>query len=164
MKTFFIHFLVAMGIVNTFFERNQEVPISASNTFIVFIIVYILLWLLSFFYDRNHFYKTPKVAGLLFYFIKELLKINLKIAYEVITPYHHMNPGLICYPLKAKTDIEIALLANLISLTPGTLSLDVSEDKKTLYFHAMYIPDNDPEIIKQEIRNGIEKKLLEITR
>ena len=50
------------------------------------------------------------------------------------------------------------LLANVISLTPGTLSLDVSEDRKTLYIHAMYA--SDPEAVREEIREGLEKRLL----
>jgi multicomponent Na+:H+ antiporter subunit E len=56
------------------------------------------------------------------------------------------------------------LLANLISLTPGSLTIDVSEDRKILYFHSMYVENNDLEALKQEIKNGFEKKILDITR
>lgn len=49
-----------------------------------------------------------------------------------------MKPGVIALPLSARTEMEITLVANLISLTPGTLSLDVSDDRKVLYIHAMF--------------------------
>ncbi len=89
---------------------------------------------------------------------------NLKVTWDVITPKFYMQPGVIAYPLVANTDMEITILANLISLTPGTLSLEVSEDRKILYFHAMYIKNGDIEGAIREVREGFEKKLLEITR
>jgi len=153
-----------MGIVRYFFELNPAVMVNASNTFIVFAVVYFLLWLLSFFYDTAHFRKMPKVVILFFFFIKELLKANFRIAYDVITPKYRMVPGVVACPLEAKTDLEITMLASFLSLTPGSLTIDVSEDRKTLYLHTMYIKDNDLEKIKADVRNGFEKRILEITR
>ena len=59
-------------------------------------------------------------------------------------------------------DFEISFLANLITLTPGTLSLDVSDDKQVLYVHSMYVKDRDEFI--WSIKNGFEKRILQITR
>ena len=73
-----------------------------------------------------------------------------------------MRPGVIGIPLDAETDLEITMLANVISLTPGTLSLDVSEDRKTLYIHAMYV--ENPDDLRTEIKDGLEKRLLELLR
>ncbi|MNL15654.1 Na(+)/H(+) antiporter subunit E [compost metagenome] len=70
-----------------------------------------------------------------------------------------MQPGIFAYPLRLTTDFEITLLANLITLTPGTLSVDVSEDKTTLYVHA--IDCSNIEAAKNDIRNGFEKKIME---
>ena len=122
MRTFIINFLIALGIVRYFFELNPNVKVNASNSFAAFLVVYFLLWLLSFFYDLTHFRKLPKAIGLFFFFIKELLKANLRIAYDVLTPRHHMSPGVVVYPLEAKTNLEITMLASLISLTPGSLT------------------------------------------
>ncbi|MFW5662410.1 MAG: Na+/H+ antiporter subunit E, partial [Bacteroidota bacterium] len=77
-------------------------------------------------------------------------------------PKDRMRPGVIALPLDAESDFEITMLANLITLTPGTLSLDTSDDKKTLYIHAMYL--GDPQEFKMEIKNGLERRLLEVTR
>jgi multicomponent Na+:H+ antiporter subunit E len=73
-----------------------------------------------------------------------------------------MKPGIVKVPLDAKSDLEITLLANLITLTPGTLSLGVSKDRSALYVHAMYIQSKQEFI--DSIKNGFEKKLLEIMR
>jgi multicomponent Na+:H+ antiporter subunit E len=112
--------------------------------------------------DRKYFRFVPKLIAFVFYFLYELVKANLQVAADVITPPFYMTPGIVRVPLSAKTDAEISLLANLISLTPGTLSLDVSDDKKVLYVHAMYIA-NEQEFI-DSIKNGFEKRLLNIMR
>lgn len=96
------------------------------------------------------------------FFLHQLVKTNLRVAYEVLTPTHYMRPGILALPLDAKTDREIMLLANLISLTPGTLSLEVSPDRKFLFVHSMYIDDIEQE--KQNLKQGIERRLLEIMR
>jgi multicomponent Na+:H+ antiporter subunit E len=67
-----------------------------------------------------------------------------------------------CFFITPETNLEITLLANLITLTPGTLSLDVSDDRKVLYVHAMYLSDKQAFI--DDIKNGFEKRLLEILR
>ena len=87
---------------------------------------------------------------------------NLRVAYDIITPKHRMEPSIIAIPLKVDKDFEITILANLITLTPGTLSLDVSSNKKVLYVHSMYV--SDPKEFIDTIKTGFEKKLLEITR
>ncbi len=119
MQTFIINFLIGIGLVRYFFQLNPDIRINASNSMFAFIITYIILWLLSYFYDRNHFRKIPKVISLFFFFTKELMKANYKLALDVLTPGHQMNPGVIVFPLQATTELEITLLVNLISLTPG---------------------------------------------
>lgn len=111
---------------------------------------------------NSYFNKIPKVISFFFFFIKELIVANLIIAYDILTPKDHMQPGIVAIPLDAKTDLEITLLANFITLTPGTLSLDISKDKKTLYVHGIYI--KNPEQFKASIKNGFEKRLLELLR
>lgn len=78
---------------------------------------------------------------LLAYFTWEVIAANLRVAYDVVTVKHFMRPGILAIPLEAETDLEITVLANMISLTPGTLSLDVSSDRKVLFVHAMYLSD-----------------------
>ena len=67
-------------------------------------------------------------------------------------------------PLDARTDVEIALLANLITLTPGSVSLDLSEDGRVLYVHAMYIDGGDVEAYRRSVKEGLERRVLELLR
>ncbi|MCX8147695.1 MAG: Na+/H+ antiporter subunit E [Thermaurantimonas aggregans] len=133
-----------------------------------FALSYFILWLISRGIgskgdpSRKYFIIVPKVIGFIFYFLYELLKANIQVAYDVITLKNHMAPGIVMIPLDAKTNLEITLLANLISLTPGTLSLDVSDDRSVLYVHGMFIKDK--EAFVHSIKNGFERRLLELTR
>jgi multicomponent Na+:H+ antiporter subunit E len=77
------------------------------------------------------------------FYIWELIKSNVRVAYEVLTPTHTMKPGVIGLPLEVESDAGITILANLITMTPGTLSLDVSNDRRMLFIHAMYIDDEE---------------------
>lgn len=112
--------------------------------------------------SSKYFVILPKVIAFIFFFLKELVKANLQVAYEVMTPNYNMTPGIVKVPLDVKTNLEITFLANMITLTPGTLSLDVSDDKKVLYVHSMYIKDRESFV--RGIKNGFEKRILEILR
>lgn len=110
---------------------------------------------------RKYLVKVPKAIGFVFYFFWELIVSNLKVAWDVLTPTHLMSPGVIAYPLSLRTDAEITTLANLISLTPGTLSLDVSTDRKVLYIHVMYLDDRAAVFASI---HGLERRILELMR
>ena len=137
--------------------------INAVNFAFGFLLSFLVLWLISYnAQKRKYFVIAPHIISFVFYFLYELIKANLQVAADVITPKFYMEPGIIKYPLEAKTDIEITLLANVITLTPGTLSLDISDDRKVLYIHAMYVHDREEFI--DSIKNGFEKRILKITR
>ena len=108
--------------------------------------------------------KMRHALGLHLFMVWELLLANLRVAYDVLTPTHYMKPGVIAIPLEARTDLEITLLANLISLTPGTLSLDVSADRRALYIHIMYIDSDNLEAVRRKIKEGYERRVLEVLR
>ncbi|WP_409328595.1 Na+/H+ antiporter subunit E [Trujillonella humicola] len=72
------------------------------------------------------------------YFARELVLANLQVVWDVLTPRSRLSPGIVALPLRSRTAGEITLLANLVSLTPGTLSLAVGRDPDTLYVHGMY--------------------------
>ncbi len=112
--------------------------------------------------SQRYFTRLRQVLGLDMFFVWELLLSNLRVAYDVITPRHYMQPGIIAVPLDARTDAEITLLANLLTLTPGTLSLDVSADRRFIYVHVMYIRDVD--VARRSIKDGFERRILEVLR
>lgn len=152
-----------MNILLTFVWVALTGSFSLVNFLFGFVLSFLTLWVISAdTLKRKYFKFVPQLISFVFFFLFELLKANIQVAYDVITPTFYMRPGIVRLPLDAESDLEITLLANLISLTPGTLSLDVSDDKKVLYVHSMYI--NDKQEFIDDIKNGFEKRLLAILR
>ncbi|MCQ3930877.1 MAG: Na+/H+ antiporter subunit E [Chloroflexi bacterium] len=123
---------------------------------------YILIFIFqgALFPNGSYHKKVFQAINFFLYFFWELLLSNLRVAREVLTPKFSMKPGIVGIPLDLKSDLEITVLANLITLTPGTLSLDVSDDRKTLYVHSMYVTDVDS--FRASIKNGFEKRVREL--
>ncbi len=94
-------------------------------------------------------------------FSYELVIGSLQVVWDVVTPTHLSDPKIIYLPIEVESDFQIMLLANLISLTPGTLILDVSEDKKNLIVHAMFAKDEAA--IISDIKMKFEKLVIEVT-
>lgn len=108
--------------------------------------------------------RLRRIAGLSAVFIYELFLSAFKVALLVLRPdmRKRLTPGMIAFPLSVTSDAEITLLANLITLTPGTLSVDVSEDRKLLYVHALNV--NDREALIRSIALGFERRVKEALR
>ena len=101
--------------------------------------------------------RIHSVVGLAAFFLWELVVANFRLAIDVATPSYHMTPGIIAVPLDATSDGEILLLSMLINTTPGSVALDVSPDRKTLYVHVMYM--TTPEAARHEIKHGFERRV-----
>jgi multicomponent Na+:H+ antiporter subunit E len=93
-------------------------------------------------------------------FLWEVVMANITIVQTVLSPKLDVTPAIIALPLDIETEAEITLLANMITLTPGTLSLDVSDDRSVLYVHAVDV--KDPEKVKQDIKQVFEKLVHEV--
>jgi multicomponent Na+:H+ antiporter subunit E len=94
------------------------------------------------------------------FFLWEILLASLRVSFDVLTPTHHMRPAVLAIPLDLESDLGITFFANVITLTPGTLSLDVSNDRKTLYIHAMYV--DDVQQFKRNLKNRLERRIMEL--
>ena len=157
MNVFLLNIFVALGFSAVMGQFNLSGFLSG------FIVGYFALWISKPLYGQTRYFeRLPKVIGLISFFCKELLVSNLRVLWDVITPKHISRPGIICIPLDARTDAEIMLVANLISLTPGTLSLDLSEDRRVLYIHVMFLDDIGE--TRRQIKQGLEKRVLEVMR
>nr|MEE4269468.1 Na+/H+ antiporter subunit E [Candidatus Krumholzibacteria bacterium] len=104
--------------------------------------------------------KIPRLLGFLGFFVFELVHSSLRVAHDVITPRDQGQPAIVCVPLDVTSDLEIALLASLVTLTPGTLALGLSEDRRSMLVHAMFAPDSDE--LRREIKEGYERRVQEL--
>jgi multicomponent Na+:H+ antiporter subunit E len=96
------------------------------------------------------------------FFARELWGSNLRVAFDILRPRPRVNPAIIAVPLELQKNWSVTLMANLITLTPGTLSLDLSEDGRVLYVHTMYFDNDDRAAFVASIKQGFEKRLLRL--
>ena len=83
------------------------------------------------------------------FYLNRLIRSNIMIAYDILTPTYYMKPAIVKIPVRLTADHRILALVNLVTMTPGTLSIDLSEDKKMLYIHTLYM--EEPEVLHKEI-------------
>ncbi len=113
--------------------------------------------------DQPHFLRRMgRIISLGALFFYELALSAWRVAVLVCRPNMHgqLRPAIFAFPLTVQSDQEITLLSNLLTLTPGTLGLDVSEDKKYLYVHALEYRDEEEMIAN--IRDGFEARIREV--
>ncbi|CAM3793531.1 Na+/H+ antiporter subunit E [Alkalicoccus chagannorensis] len=135
-------------------------------TFVDFVIGYIvglgLLYVLRRFLRFDFYFRRVwAVLKLIALFTVKLIQSNIDMIKIVLSPKLDITPGIIAVPTELKTDWEVTLLANLISLTPGTLTMNFSEDGRVLYVHSIHVPDKDKAI--KEIHDSFEKAIREVT-
>ena len=104
--------------------------------------------------------RVNRAVALAAFFLWELVLANFRLALDVATPRYQMTPGILAVPLDATKDSEILLLTMLINLTPGSVALDVSEDRKVMYVHVMYI--DSPDAARAEIKHGFERRVRQL--
>lgn len=115
-----------------------------------------------FFKSRFYLGNIYAALKLTLIFLRELILSNIAVIKVVLKPKLDMRPGIFAYETVLTKDWEITILSSLITLTPGTLVVEVSDDNKILYIHAMDIDDVDE--AKNSIRNSFEKAIMEVSR
>ena len=132
-----------------------------ANLLVGFLLGYSVLWISTRPLGRPKFFRrVGQVARLAIVFLGELFIATFRVAIDIVTPQHLMKPAILAIPINAKSHEEATTLANVVTLTPGTLSLDVSPDGKTLYVHAMYAADVDK--ARRDIQEGLGRRVKEV--
>lgn len=116
----------------------------------------------SFHQERRYFRKVALSVRLVLFFVKELLIANWTVVRQVLALKLAIRSGIVAYPLSLQNDVLITLLANMITLTPGTLSVEVSPDRQFLFIHFLDVADVEKEI--RIIKDGFERYLLLIAQ
>lgn len=163
LKIFFTHLALAI-VAGLIIYQQLETQLYGITAFLLCLGLLLLMWLSSLLYSRRYFKAFYHSSVLFLFFTKELMAANLRISYYVVTRGLQFQSAILKLPLDLKSDWEIALLANLITLTPGTLTLEISPDKKFLYFHMVDVPEGDTDTAKQRIKAGFEKLINNISQ
>ena len=113
---------------------------------------------------ENKYYgrKVWRCFSFFFFFIKELWVSTLSVAIDVLRPSPKFSPAIVKVPLDLVADSQITLLANVITLTPGTLTLDISPDRKFIYVHTMFYDPSKRQAFIDGIKLGFEKRIREL--
>lgn len=128
-----------------------------------FVVGYVVLWVLCPLLDsRRYCRRVVQLVALAGHFLAELVVSSLEVARDVLTPGQRSRPAIVGIEMDASTDLEIVALANLVSLTPGSLTIDVSDDRRTLYVHAMFV--DDAAELRDGVKRGMERRVLEALR
>lgn len=117
----------------------------------------------SFLQDSKKFFQPVRyfwIIVYLFVFIWECIKANFDVAYRVLSPKMPIKPGIVKVKTKLKTNIGKTFLANSITMTPGTITVDVIDDD--FYVHWIYVSSKDPKIYTNKILGRFEKYLKRI--
>ncbi len=106
------------------------------------------------------FHRIQYTVRYIFVFIWEMIKANIDVAKRIIQPTIPINPGIVEVPTKLKSNVAKLALANSITLTPGTLTVDIIGDK--LYIHWIDVKSENPEENFKAISAVFEKYIKEI--
>jgi multicomponent Na+:H+ antiporter subunit E len=101
--------------------------------------------------------RAVRAIGLAAFFAWELVLANVRVAADVMRPRTGIQPAVVAIPLDITTDAEILLLSMLINITPGSVTIDLSDDRRTLYVHVMHM--TSAEASRREIKHGLERRV-----
>lgn len=156
-------FQILINIVITFvwmfLYSSWDLP-----TFIVgYLVGIVLLLMLRRFFDGPlYIRKLYRFFILSLILLRELILANIAVVKQVFKPKLTIKPGVFALKTDLNSDWEVTLLANLITLTPGTVTVDISPDQRTLYIHALDIDDIDEAVTS--IKDSFEKAIMEVSR
>lgn len=95
------------------------------------------------------------------FYVYEIVKSNFRVAHDVLTPRHRMKPGIVVVDISDMTDWQQFFMANFITMTPGTLGITLSPNRKRLYLHAMYI-DKGYRAMSEELKSTYGKRVCRV--
>jgi len=137
-------------------------PFSLTNLLAGFVLGYLSLLITTRGGERGGYVWRVRAAIFFVVFVVyELIAANMRVAWYPVSNLKDLRPAVLAIPLEPMSDIQITTLANLITLTPGTLTIDVAPDRRMMFVHFMHVDDADEEIAG--IKSGFERRILEVT-
>jgi multicomponent Na+:H+ antiporter subunit E len=155
MNYFVLNLLIALAWLGFTTE------FSVSNLAVGYLIGFLALWIAPRpVGSGRYFRKVGHTIEFVVFFVAEVTFATARIAFEIVTPTHYMNPAIVAIPLDTKSRLETAILASLITLTPGSFSIEISDDERTLFVHTMYL--SSVESFRQEIKDKFERRVINL--
>ena len=126
-------------------DPNADFTTFMSGFFIGILILYAMH---RFFGTQFYLRRVLKILKLILLFIQELLLSSVEVLKQVLDPQLKITPGIFTYETRLEGDWQVTALALLLTLTPGSVVMEVSEDGKTFYIHAMDIVESKEPVLR----------------
>ena len=150
---------IIIGVLWMFFQDNWSVLTFSGGYLLGLFILFILRRFLP---DKFYLFTLQAMVELLLIFIYELIISSILVIGKIIAPEINIRPGIFAFETSLEGDVEVTLLSMLITLTPGSVVVEVSHDNKILYVHAMDIPELSDAVLRSKDR--FEKAIKKVTR
>ena len=156
----YLFWLVITGQIVSIFQGAPSVQVLIAGLVVSFLVA---LFSARFFIHEKPFYLLGKLPSYLYYcfviFPIELWKANVDVAKRALNPSLPVNPGIVKIPSNMKSEYGRAMLANSITLTPGTITMDITEEEGQTYYyiHWIDVASSDPEEAGEAIKGTLEK-------
>ncbi|HHY28019.1 MAG TPA: Na+/H+ antiporter subunit E [Desulfitobacterium dehalogenans] len=145
-----------IGVLWMFFQDDWSILTFSSGYLFGILVLFILRRFLD---SKFYLFTLQAVVELFFLFIYELFTSSIMVIREIIKPKIDIKPGIFSLETSLESDVEVTLLALLITLTPGSVVMEISPDKRMFYIHAMDIPELSDSVIrsKEKFEDAIKK-------
>lgn len=150
---------IVLAFLWVFMNAEFTIGTFVTGYIIGLVAVYILR---NFLPGRFYLKRLYWMIRLFFIFIIELIKANLEVVRIVVSPKIDIHPGFYAYPSDLEEEWEVSLLSSLITLTPGTVVVAISEDYSIIYIHGLDMEDADEEI--ENIKTSFENVIKEVAK
>ena len=159
----FGQFILNLFIAALWFLLKDE-PEARFSTFVSgFLVGTVILYAMHrFFGTQFYLRRVMKVLKLILLFIQELILSSVSVLKQILTPNLNITPGIFTYETKLRGDWEITTLALLLTLTPGSVVMEVSEEGDMFYIHAMDVEQTKDEVLRSI--GKFERAILEVTK
>lgn len=136
--------------------------LTQENFLFGFIISFVILWLITPDRSRNSYFTlVPKWISFLFFIIWQIIKSNIETLVSSWYSKSRLSPAILKIPLEVKTDAQITFFSHLLNITPGTLVIDISDDKKAMFVHVVHCEDKVKFV--DDLKRVFEKRVLDLT-
>jgi multicomponent Na+:H+ antiporter subunit E len=153
--------VLLLNIMLAIFWAAFQSDVGPGEVLFGFVVSFIVLSLLSREYGR----RVLAVINFNIFLLWSIFTSSLQVAALILAPRPALDQGIVAIPLDAKSNLEVTTLATAITLTPGTLSVDVARNQqgeRVLYVHCLTL--GDPARMRKEIKEEFEQRILRFTR
>ncbi|MBS4208375.1 Na+/H+ antiporter subunit E [Bacillus sp. FJAT-50079] len=142
--------------------RDEDVP-RFSTFFAGFLVGILIIFLMQRFFGKQFYLRRAySILKLILIFISELLQSSYVVLVQILSPKLRIKPGIFTYETKLKSDWEVTTLAMLLTLTPGSVVMEVTPNGNKFYIHGMDLEKSKTSLLQSLAK--FEKAIMEVTR